>query len=292
MNPTNRRQFLKELSLGVPALALSRSRATYLQAAPLGLPIGLILYTVRDDCAKDLDGTLSKVAQIGYKEVEVGAPFFGRGASEIRRILNGNGLTCPSAHWAVAKTPSEWQKQVEYTGEIGLKYMISTIPLSKPATLDDYKRGAELLNRQGEQCRKAGIQLTYHNHHFEFKTFDGVVAYDELLRRTDAKLVKMELDCFWVTFAGRDPVEYFKKYPGRFALLHIKDLKPGHTPSPHKVEGQPFTEVGRGVIDWRRIFAAATKGGLKHYFVEQDKCDRPPLESVKISYDYLKALNV
>ena len=292
MNTTNRRRFLKELSLGVTALALTRSRAVYLQAAPLGLPIGLIVYTVRDDCAKDLEGTLSQVARIGYKEVEMSAPFFGRKASEIRRILDENGLACPSAHWAVAKTISEWQKQVEDARGIGLKYMISNIPRSKPATLDDYKRGAELLNKQGEQCRKAGIQLTYHNHHFEFKPFDGVVAYDELLRRTDPKLVKMEMDCFWITFAGRDPVEYFNKYPGRFALLHIKDLKPGHTPSTDKIEGQPFTEVGRGVIDWERIFAAAPKGGLKHYFVEQDTCDRPPLESIKISCDYLKALAV
>jgi sugar phosphate isomerase/epimerase len=292
MNTTNRRRFLKDLSVGVGALALTHSRVEYLQAAPLGLPIGLILGLVRDDCERDPEGTLRKVAQIGYKEVELYAPFFNRKPSEIRRILKENGLTAPSAHWVVAKTPSEWQKQAEDAKKMGLKHILGTFPLSKPATLEDYKRGAELLNKQGEQCRTAGIQLTYHNHHFEFKTFDGVVAYDELLRRTDPKLVKMEMDCFWVTFAGRDPVEYFNKYPGRFALLHIKDLKPGHTPSTDKVEGQPFTEVGRGVIDWKRIFAAAPKGGLKHYFVEQDVCDRPPLESIKISYDYLKALNV
>lgn len=292
MSPTNRRRFLKEFSLGVGALTLTRPRAVSLQAAPLGLPIGLIVYTVRDDCAKDLEGTLSKVAQIGYKEVEMYPPFFGRTAAEIRRILDQDGLTCPSAHWDVAKAASEWEKQLDDAREIGLKYMISTIPRSKPAVLDDYKRGAELLNEQGEKCRKAGIQLAYHNHNFEFKTFDGVVGYDELLRSTDPALVKMEMDCFWVTFAGRDPVEYFKKYPGRFALLHIKDLKSGYTPSTSKVENQPFTEVGRGVIDWKRIFAAAPKGGLKHYFVEQDRCDRPPLESIKISYDYLKALKV
>ncbi len=128
---------LKELSLGVGALTLTRSRAVNLQAAPLGLPIGLELYTVRDDCAKDLEGTLRKVAQIGYKEVEMYAPFFGRRASEVGRTLYQYGLTCPSAHWEVAKTPSEWQKQVEDAREIGLKYMISGIPLSKPATLDD-----------------------------------------------------------------------------------------------------------------------------------------------------------
>lgn len=292
MNSTNRRGFLKNLGLGTAVLGLAGSRPCLLEAAPLGLPIGMIVYTVREDCAKDLEGTLHKVAQIGYKEVEMYPPFFGKQPSEVRRILDENGLTCWSAHWNVAPKDSEWEKQVEDVKTIGLKYMISTIPLSKPATLDDFKRGAELLNKNGEKCQKAGIQLAYHNHHFEFKTYNGVVAYDELLHGTDPKLVKMEMDCFWVNFAGRDPVEYFNKYPGRFALLHIKDLKPGHTPSTDKVEGQPFTEVGRGVIDWKRIFAAAPKGGLKHYFVEQDTCDRPPLESLKISYDYLKALKV
>ncbi len=292
MNSTNRRRFLKKFGVGAAAWGLARSWPRHLEAAPRGLPIGMIVYTVRDECEKDLEGTLHKVAQIGYKEVEMYPPFFGKKPAEVRRILNENGLVCPSAHWNAADQASEWEKQVEDARTIGLKYMISTIPLSKPATLDDFKHGAELLNRNGEKCRKAGIQIAYHNHHFEFKTYNGVVAYDELLRGTDSNLVEMEMDCFWVNFAGRDPVEYFNKYPGRFALLHIKDLKPGHTPSTDKVVGQPFTEVGRGVIDWKRIFAAAPKGGLKHYFVEQDTCDRPPLESLKISYDYLKALAV
>ena len=288
----DRRQFVKGLGLGLSALATGSGWVPELGAEPLRMPIGLIVYTVRDDCARDLEGTLSRVAEVGYKEVEMYSPFFDRKASETRRILNADGLVCPSAHWTVAVTESEWKKQVEYAGEVGLKFLVSGIPFSKPLTLDDYRRGAEILNKAGEQCRKAGLELAYHNHHFEFQTFDGVVAYDELLRRTDPKLVKMELDCFWVTFAGKDPVEYFKRYPGRFALLHIKDLKPGHEPSTEKVEGQPFTEVGRGIINWRQIFAAARQGGLKHYFVEQDVCDRPPLESVKISYEYLKNLKV
>ncbi len=116
----------------------------------------------------------------------------------------------------------------------------------------------------------AGIQFAYHNHNHEFRVYDGVIAYDQLLSSTDPALVKMELDCFWMTFAGKDPVEYMHKYPGRFPLLHIKGLKAGYKPTTGHFEGNPFTEVGNGVIDWKRIFEAAHVGGMKHYYVEQD----------------------
>jgi sugar phosphate isomerase/epimerase len=290
MRTTSRREFLWEL--GVSTAALACAPASCLRAAPLGLPIGLQVYTLRDLCETDLEGTLAKVAATGYRAVEMYPPFFGRRIPEVRRMLDANGLVCPSAHWTVETSPLAWDEQVASARELGLQYFISGFPLSQPATLDDYKRGAEILNKAGEQCRAAGFGMAYHNHHFEFQTFDGVVAYDELLRRTDPKLVSMQMDCFWVTFAGKEPVDYFQKFPGRFALLHIKDLKPGFTPSVEKVVGQPFAEVGRGVIDWHKIFAAAPQAGVKHYFVEQDRCDRPPLESIRISFEYLKNLKV
>jgi sugar phosphate isomerase/epimerase len=149
------------------------------------------------------------------------------------------------------------------------------------------------MNAIGEQCKKVGLQFAYHSLNLEFRTLEGVVPYDDLLRRTDPNLVQLEIDCYWLTRAGKDPVEYFKKYPGRIPLLHIKDLKPGlaATTEPDAGPG-PFIEVGRGRIDWKRLFAAAPQGGVKHYYVEQDFCDRPVLESLKISYDYLMSLKV
>ena len=137
---------------------------------------------------------------------------------------------------------------------------------------------------------QAELHLAVHNHFHVFKSFDGVTGFEVLMKETDPKFVNFELDCFWAVFAGHDPVRLFERYPGRFPLLHIKDMQPGHKPSVDTVEGQPFTEVGRGVIDWKRIFAAAPQGGVKHYFVEQDLCDRPPMESARISCEYLKSL--
>jgi sugar phosphate isomerase/epimerase len=136
------------------------------------------------------------------------------------------------------------------------------------------------------------MQFAYHNHNHEFRVYDGVVAYDELLRSTDENLVKMEMDCFWTTFAGKNPIAYSQKYPGRFPLLHIKDLKPGYQPTTGDFKGNPFCEVGQGVIKWAPIFEAAKQGGLRHYFVEQDMWDRPSLESARMSAEYLKKLNV
>lgn len=288
----NRREFLHHAAWGLTAAAVTQW-PTDLLANPLGLPIGLELYTVRDQLKEDLYGTIKKVAETGYKEVEF-FDFYGKKASEIRQILKDNGLRAPSAHYTTPAMKSDWEKHIEYAQEVGIQYMIlAWLDPSERRSLEDYKRLAELENKVGAQCLKAGLQFAHHNHNFEFKPYDGIVAYDELLRLTDAKLVKLEMDCFWVTRAGKDPVKYFKKYPQRIALLHIKDRKPGYPPSTDQdTTPGPFTEVGRGEIDWKRIFAGARQTSVKHYYVEQDFCDRSPLESIKISYDYLKSLKV
>jgi sugar phosphate isomerase/epimerase len=170
--------------------------------------------------------------------------------------------------------------------------MLTTSHSQWTKSLDGWKRTGEFFNGLAKQCRDAGFQFAYHNHNFEFRVYDGVVAYDELLRSSDKDLVKMEMDCFWTTFAGKDPAEYFRNHPGRFPLLHIKDLKPGYQPTQGNFKGNPFIEVGSGTIDWKRIFSAAREGGLKHYYVEQDMWDRPSLESAQISITYLQKLSV
>ena len=136
-------------------------------------------------------------------------------------------------------------------------------------SLDAWKRAGAFFNHLGTLCRKAGIQFAYHNHNHEFVVYEGVIAYDELLRSTDPALVKMELDCFWMTFAGKDPVEYMHKYPGRFLSCISKVSKPAISRQPDISKAIHFTEVGNGVIDWKRIFKAARAGGLKHYYVSR-----------------------
>ncbi len=289
MHPETRRQFLRESTArlaGVAALA-----GGGLHANPRGLPIGLQLYTVRTELEKDFPGTLRKVAAIGYKEVELYA-FLNMRASEIRRGIADNGLVCEVAHYDMTLKDG-LAREIDYAKELGLRYMLMAwLTPEERRSLDDYKHHADFFNHAGEQCKKAGIQFGYHNHNFEFKTYNGVLAFDELLRRTDPHLVQIELDCFWITFAGKDPVEYFRKYPGRYPMLHIKDRKPGYGLSTDVDDKPgPFTEVGRGTIDWKPIFAAAPAAGVKRIFVEQDFCDGSPFESARISYEYLKNLS-
>ena len=285
MSKTNRRQFAKTL---IP-LGLSLGAQSF--ATPLDLPIGLQLGTVDRDCQTDLDGTLREIARIGYRDVEAYTRLFKIPAEDFRRKLEDHGIKSSSAHYGMDIVQSDWPRQVEYAHRLGLSYMTCSSLGTLRGALDGFRRAAEVFNNAAALCRSAGIRFCYHNHNYEFREYDGIVAYDELLRRTDGKLVSMELDCFWVTEAGKDPARYLETYPDRFVMLHIKDLKPKGPDGKHP-EGNPFTEVGSGVIDWIRIFKTARKARVSHYFVEQDRCDRAPLESVRISYEYLRRLNV
>jgi sugar phosphate isomerase/epimerase len=289
----NRRDFLRNTALGVTAIAAGTRLSADLLANPYGMPIGLQLYTLRDALVKDVPGIIKKVAEIGYKEVEV-YDFYGRTAKEFGKILKDNGLSAPSGHYMTRHIKGDWAKHIADAKELGMKYMVNAI-LEPPErkSLDDYKKLVELFNKAGEQTQKAGIGFCYHNHNFEFKKFGDTTAYDYLLKALDPKLVGFEMDTFWVVHAGQDPVAYLKKHPRRFPLLHIKDLK-GSPPASQELDAKMglFAEVGHGTIDWKRIFAAAPQGGMKHFYVEQDECERPPLESVKLSYEYLKNLTV
>jgi sugar phosphate isomerase/epimerase len=244
--------------------------------------IGLQLYTVRKDMEKDFEGTIAKVAAIGFKEVEF-AGYFNRSPQQVKSVLSANGLKSPSAHAVLKVLTDNLEKTVEDSAAIGHRYLIcSYLFPQERKSLDDYKRYVDVFNRAGEVCKKAGIQFGYHNHDFEFVPMDGVMPYDLILEKCDSSLVKMELDLYWIAKAKQDPLKYFAAHPGRFALFHVKDMD--NTPR------QYFTEVGRGVIDFKRIFAQGKKAGVKHYFVEQDDCPGPPLESARASFDYLKKL--
>jgi len=286
----SRKEFLK--SIGLAAFAFARK----VSASPLGLPVGIQLYTVRNDLVADFEGTLKKLAAMGYREVEASVAkeghidFSGGSPQDFKHKLDVAGLRVPSCHFGPPKDDAEWAKHIETAHVLNLEYMLCATPPRKTNSLDAWKRAADFFNHLGKQCRAAKLQFAYHNHNAEFRTYDGVIAYDEILRSTDEDLVKMEMDCFWATFAGRDPVHYFQRNPGRFALLHIKDLKPGYKPTTGDFKGNPFTEVGKGIVNWKRIFDAAPSAGVKHYYVEQDMWDGPSLDSARISAEYLKRL--
>ena len=257
--------------------------------------VGMQLYTVRTDMEKDFDGTLAKVAAIGYKEVEF-AGYFKRSPRDVRESLRRHGLTSPAAHvdypsLAADKLPAV----LESAKAIGHQYLVNPwIDESLRKEPDIWKRVAETFNRAGEMSRKAGIQFAYHNHHFEFAPVDGKLPYELLLEQCDPKLVKMELDLCWITAAGKDPLEYFKRYPGRFPLVHVKGLtkKPdAGCAAPIQSVMPDLTDVGtHDMIDWKRIFARSGEAGIKHYFVEHD-IPKDPYASLKASYDYVKSLD-
>lgn len=280
----NRRLFMirvSQVAVGVPCLARSKSLASVIGPARL-TTIGVQLYTVRRELEKDFDGTLARIAALGYREVEF-AGYFNHPPEEVRAALARHGLTSPAAHVQLADLRGNLQAMIEAARRIGHEYLLlAWTPPEERKTLDGYRRLADLCNRAGEQTKKAGVQFAYHNHDFEFASLEGRVPYDLLLERMDAGLVKLELDLYWAAKGGASPVGYFKKYPGRFHLLHVKDMDA--TPKHY------FTEVGRGVIDFKTIFAHSGAAGVRHYFVEQDETPGSPFDSLKVSIDYLRRL--
>lgn len=301
-----RRAFLQHSSLALAAMtSLNAFAATPRpmlpkKLGPLNKPIGLQLWTIRDEVAKDLAAALKAVSEIGYGEIELaGVPK--QSAAEVRAMLRDNGLAAPSMHCGMADAQKDLQQRIDYAQAIGAQYLVISFPstaderfkdgnaLAAGMTLDDWKWNAEQLNRIGELTHKAGITCGYHNHNMEFRSYDGVVAYDELVRLTDAKLVTMELDIGWVAAAGADPLRLLTQHADRISSLHIKDVCKDAKTMVDRVDTQT-TEIGSGRVDWPKLFAAMDPQRIRHYFVEQENFERAPLESVKLSFDYLSDL--
>ncbi len=289
---TNRRSFLKTSALLSAGILFAPQVFAYDKKY-----IGLQLYTLRDAMGVNPAETLSKVAKLGFNSVE-GATytgsqkFYGMDAKAFASLLKDNGLIIPSSHYRLGeeKTNGEipkgtilndWQRAVDDAAEVGIKYMVCAyLSEAERGDLDHFKKVSSYLNTAGEICKKAGIQLCYHNHDFEFIKQDGKTPYELILTHTDENLVKMEMDLYWMNRAGQDPVDFFNVYAGRFPLWHVKDM----SSKPDKM----FTEVGNGVIDFKRIFEHAKKAGLKYFFVEQDVCPGDPFDSITQSIGYIK----
>ncbi|MBX2928138.1 MAG: sugar phosphate isomerase/epimerase [Saprospiraceae bacterium] len=291
----DRRKFLRATAVASAGLAANPFHFCTPALKNDVVEIGLQVYTLREELKTDVEGTLRKVAELGYNYIELfgyrEGKYFDYSVKDMRQLLDALSLKVHSAHIPTgAAEPqlrgtvtNDLERAVADTKEMGQEYLVCPYLMDFERTsLDDYKRLADTFNRAGETCKEYGIQFGYHNHDFEFFDFDGQKPYDVLLAETDPELVKMELDIYWIKRAGYDHLDYFTRFPGRFPLWHVKDMED----SPEKA----FAEVGSGVIDWNAAFAAQTTAGMRYFFVEQDVCKRPPLESVAMSYKYLKSI--
>jgi len=257
-----------------------------LWADPLGLPIGCQTYPVREALGKDFDGTLKQLAAAGFRRIEMCSPpgydragygpLMGMKASEMRKRIEDAGMGCESCHYQFRELKESLEDRIAFARELGLKQMVVSTFSIRNAPLSDWARAAQETNKIGEQIQKAGMQAAFHNHNIEFTELEGTLIYDKLLSEFDAKLVKMQFQV-WVASMGFDAAPIFEKHPGRFSSLHLQDYSPAT---------KGMVAIGKGSVDWKKLFGAAKKAGVKNYFVEMD------LELMKASVPFLRDLKV
>lgn len=292
---SDRRSFLSAAAAGIAALSLpgmlaSCAKRPEERSASGGVggngggsrldAIGVQLYTLRMLLAKDFEGTLATLARIGYREAEF-AGLYDRSPADIRAILEREGLMAPAGHYPLEALRDDPNRTLDTAAELGHRYVVvawlAEADRDSPGAL---RRTAEVFNRIGGAAAARDLRFAYHNHDFEFRPLGGgEIPFDVLLAETDPGLVWYEMDLFWITKGGRDPLDYFTRYPGRFPLVHVKDM----------ADGEKMVDVGAGAIDWARIFGRREQAGIEHYFVEHDE-PADPLASVTASYTYLRGL--
>ncbi|TBW27379.1 sugar phosphate isomerase/epimerase [Gramella sp. KN1008] len=284
-----RRTFIKQSGLALAATAVLPS---ILYSCDKDHPLGLQLYSLRETIGDDVQGTIQKIAGVGFKEVETYGyspknGFWGLSVPEFKNLLNNNGLNSPSGHYGLEDflskegTKSDLTSTLEVAKGLDQEYVIIPHISNKLRTsIDDYKRLADKLNEAGEMCKDAGLKLAYHNHAFEFDDYNGQNGYDIFLNNTDKDLVVFEMDIYWVVRAKKDPIALFQDNPGRFPLWHVKDMS--------KANRELNTEIGSGTIDFHRIFEMAKEAGGKHFILEQENFEMDPYKSLSQSYSYIK----
>ncbi|MBN1819742.1 MAG: sugar phosphate isomerase/epimerase [Prolixibacteraceae bacterium] len=288
----NRRDFLKISSVG--ALGLIALGSTSFKLGPVdrkSFGVGVQLYSIRDAMAVNIPGSLKKVSDMGYKNLELAdysnGKFYGYSPKEFKKIVNGLGMEIISSHAGVEATgitKENAQKMADDHAELGVKYCVQPWVNEEDRNIEKYKQMIADWNEVGRIMKGVGIQFGYHNHNFEFATLDGIVPYYDLyMPELDADLVTMELDLYWATKAGQDPVKMFKKYPGRFQLLHFKDMAEKSKPF-YDVIKDDITSVGEGLINFKRIYKAKDIAGAKYIFVEDDnQGNGKPFEGIETS---------
>jgi len=281
----SRRGFLGKAAAGIASAAYLARSVSELRADPLGLPIGCQTWPVRESIGKDFDGTLRQLAAQGFQAIEMCSPpgyknygfgpLIGMKASEMRERIHAAGLNCVSCHFGFPELRDHLDERLAFANGLGLTQMIiSTFALPKGATLADWMRDVDEANKLGERTRAAGIQLGFHNHDFEFAKLDGQLIYDKLMAAFDPQAVKMQFQVEVVEL-GYQAADFFEKYPGRFISTHLSDWSADKKEVP----------LGQGIVDWKRLFAAAKTGGIKNYFVEMEP------DNMKASIPFLHSLS-
>jgi len=315
-----RRTFLRDSTLaiaGVSALSLAG-----FPALPAGRNWGIQLFTIPKWCSDDFVGTLRKLSNFGYRELELFGPypfsdqstieswkglaaqmgipntgFYGMQVNELKKVLGDLGLSVPSAHLDLATMRNAIHPAMKQFATLGVKYAAIPALMGQPlGTLGDFRRFAEEFNRFGKQMQEHGITFVYHNHGYEHSLKEGRIPMEVLIEETDPELVKFELDMFWMQAAGADPVAFLKKYPGRFRLMHVKDsAEPvrfsgdGSTPDQWMAVFNKMSDPGSGVFDIKAIVDAGIKSGVRHFLLERDLTPQPEI-TLKKSIEYFKQL--
>jgi sugar phosphate isomerase/epimerase len=277
----NRRKFLALSAAAWPAMALGAGKH---------IPLGVQLYTIRSMVKdKNLPALLKQIRAIGYEEVELYSDLYTKHtASELSTALHRARLSAVSGHFNY----DDFVSKIPYARRLGVKWMVCPIlPKAQWGSPEGFRRAAAAFNQWGKQCQKHGMRFAFHNHNYEFQDLKGTTGFDILLKETDPDLVWLELDTYWIAQAGRNPVLLLNQLGRRVRLLHLKDRLAGFPTSQVLDDAAAhFSEVGNGTIAWRPLLALAQKLGIEHYFVEQDKSDKSPMDSLKISYSFLRKI--
>ena len=316
MSNITRRVFLGRAGSLAAVTAMAAAMPRFASASPLHLPIGIQLYVVNADLNKDAEATIKQLAAIGYKEVETAGFGSVKSAAALRKILDDNGIKCPSAH--LQFDINNLNKSFDDAHALGCTYATTSVPkqillsatmkdmttpearqaamhsMLAPLTPDDFKTMAETLNKVGAAAKASGLRFGVHNHTMEFAPMDGKPGYDYLISHTDKDKVYFEIDCGWISVAGYKPAEFVNRYPGRIRMLHIKDFvaieKGAATGGPNSPKG---AEIGTGVVNYKEIFASLKDKGIEHIFVEQEGpySRMPAMEAAAVDYKYLNSLS-
>ena len=285
---TTRRSFLE---LGAKAMAAGCLAGRTALAAPAGVIYGVQMYEVREQAATDFAGALKSVKDAGFDQVELFPLAYKRPAAELKKMLDDAGLGAASGHFDY----SSRDMSVDYAKVIGLKYVVCPmVPQSQWGSLDGFRQAAKYFNEWGDAARKAGMEFVFHNHDYEFKPLEGSTGFNEIIKGTDASLVKLELDVFWLAQAGQDPMTMLKKFPDRAVLIHLKDRAAGSQVSyqMNAASAGNIVELGKGSIEVPALLRQAKAQGIRYAYLDQDETKLPVEQSMKEARAYLRKLAI